>query len=265
MFLKYSVLSWRCQGKKKQVGKFTIEIHDGKNSNLEHLTLTNISFSLNQHSTMNRGLICGPKDYDKHQLVKTLFNLPNHENIEQRDNILNDLEIHTKYYDSQITVFIDEPEANTVQSFIDWITEFMSDEMKELRDELQYILFIAEDGGELDAIVGDLNDLLDKEYCAAHPDALQWDGELIVVAKDEIDIAECISLLHCVVWRHLHMKEPEEVEFEFDKEVALLKNARSSHKGPVLSLHERGLVDRIVDKLCTDSAVASEDTQQTED
>lgn len=202
---------------------------------------------------MNRCLICGPKDYNKHQLVQQLFELSECENIKNGELILNDLELNTKYYNSKITVFIDEPETNTLESLIEWIKELMSDEMKELRAELQYILLISENEDEdehydsLIGIVDELNDLLNKEHCESHPQALQWDGELMLISRNQMDIKECTSLLHCVVWRHLQIKE-----FEFDKELALLKNARDSHKGPVLSLQERQLVDRIVDKICSE-------------
>lgn len=219
---------------------------------------------------MNRVLVFGPSGYDKIDFVKRLFRVGKigREQIsgevtpegKQSGVIVEELELQTKYYRATIGVFIDEPETNDPQKYVEWIEELSSSEMKELRDEVQLLLVLFPGSEELyeevtSGPLSKLNTLLDSEHCAVHTESLQWDGEILAAntADSAVLLAEARNTLECVVWRNIELLDTEETIagkaekylqdqnadvsdldtekelLQFEEDLARLRNARARH------------------------------------
>lgn len=240
---------------------------------------------------MNRILLCGPVGFDKISFIKKLFQIdkldPKQitngicENDKQSGTIIDGLELKTKYYHTEIGVFIDEPNTNEPEAYNAWLQELTSPEMKELRDELQFIilLFPSEATSGVDYIVETdkslemINRLLDNEHCELNEGSLQWDGEILAFNDDKYDnLHEIRHELDCVMWRNRidsdnvidkvssqssqvdnKMDKLDKLE-QFEHDLIRLRNARENNAGGntvggVLTMENKLLVERVLDNL----------------
>lgn len=231
---------------------------------------------------MNRIVVFGPVGFDKVAFVKQLFTGNGGTGlkdeppcaVKQSGIILDDLKLITKYYDANITVFIDEPEdsGNGDHSYEEWIAELTTDEMQELREQLQLVIVLYPDEASHNKSLGSierLNDLFDEEHCREHPDCLQWDGEILACRVDQKDfVHECRQTLQCIMWRDMQLLQnprvgvvaPREPTHAFPDETSItqfegalhtLRSARARHssKETYLSMEEKALVESVLDAL----------------
>lgn len=245
-------------------------------------------------ATMNRILVFGPENYDKIGFVRRLFQVGEigEEQITRGDTprdkqgglIIEDIPLQTKYYKTDVGVFIDEPETNDPQNYVQWIEELSSDEMSELREQIQLllVLFPGSDGYEefTSGPLDKLNALLDAEHCETHKESLQWDGQILAMdTADASLLAEAQNAIQCVVWRNIELHDDDDDVFgalttrqhgnghhqdlardmdlelrHFEQDLSRLRNARAGRAGAVgedgerggLSAEEKQLVDTIL-------------------
>lgn len=175
---------------------------------------------------MNRVLVFGPENYDKIDFVRRLFQVGEigEEQIIRGDSprykqsglIIDDLPLQTKYYTTQVGLFIDEPETNDPQKYLQWIEELSSDEMRELREQIQLLIVLFPGSGDYEEITSGpldrLNALLDSEHCETHKESLQWDGEIFAMdTTDDSLLAEARNTMQCVVWRNIELWDDDTI------------------------------------------------------
>ncbi|GME84475.1 unnamed protein product [Ambrosiozyma monospora] len=100
----------------------------------------------------------------------------------------------TKYYTTELGLFIDELEDDSLEKFEIWLNDFKSDDVKELRDFIQGIVFTidlnASSVEDIDKIAQHLEQLstqFDDEFIESSnkQDIFQWDGFKIVVGVNK--------------------------------------------------------------------------------
>lgn len=222
---------------------------------------------------MNRVLVFGPENYDKIDFVRRLFQVGEigEEQITRGDTprykqsglIIDELPLQTKYYTTEVGVFIDEPETNDPQKYLQWIEELSSDEMRELREQIQLVIVLFPGSSDYEEIASGpldrLNALLDSEHCETHKESLQWDGEIFAMdTADDSLLAEARNTMQCVVWRNIELWDDDttssgpipaldhdqdqdqdlamDLEHElrrFEQDLSRLRNARAGRAGAV--------------------------------